>query len=199
MVQKVINQAVEDLKGEYKKIYTNDASMFEYCAGRISNCLKLECGLLYEFEKPRVKKDFCFGAGQNGICTTEDWQDANDMVSVANNDNGYFIQKNMDDAFGTYKRLFEDMERGWALYAKATSYCNYKGELKIAYIYSEKHLVNRFQWDDDKDTYTKLTDKDIENLKAVIKEEQDKFGKRLNTYLKRYGLSKVHAWSYISD
>ena len=41
-----------------------------------------------------------------------------------------------------------------------------------------------------------------ENLKRVIeghKIVKAKFEKRLNTYLKKYGLTKVHAWSYWRD
>lgn len=196
MTKAMVNEAVEETKEEYKKVWGSDVHMYDYCCGELSNALKLENGFLYEFRKPRIKKDFCFGAGQNGVTTEEDWSRANNMVTVANSNSDYFVRENMRDSFGSFSRLFEDMKNGWSLYAKDSRYSSCNEELKLANICSEKHLVHR---DEDRNSFYKLTDKDIENLKAILKEEQDKFAKRLNTYLKRYGLSKVNAWSYISD
>lgn len=50
--------------------------------------------------------------------------------------------------------------------------------------------------------YEKLVEvnkEDRQNLIEKTKEEKAKFVKRLNAYLKRFGLSKVHSWTYIID
>ena len=44
-----------------------------------------------------------------------------------------------------------------------------------------------------------LSKSDIQKILNILAEELQKFAKRLNTYLKRYGLSKVHSWSYWRD
>ena len=45
----------------------------------------------------------------------------------------------------------------------------------------------------------KLTEDECELLYYTARAEQEKFEKRLNTYLKRYGLSKCHYWTYWLD
>lgn len=193
MALKTINKAVEEIKKDYQEFYKNDQSMQDYCIGRISNGVILENGMLIEFEKPSIKKDFCFGAGQNGITTNEDWDDANHMVNVASSDEKYFIQKNFDDSFNSYKRLFEDVEKGWGVYASPQ---RYEEKSRLVHAHSEKYFAHR---GDDMATKYKFSDSDITNIKNVIEEEKAKFLKRITTYLKKYGLSKVRSWSYISD
>ena len=46
---------------------------------------------------------------------------------------------------------------------------------------------------------TLLTPEEIERVKAGYQEVRQQFVKRLNTYLKKYGLSKLHTWTYLSD
>ena len=40
---------------------------------------------------------------------------------------------------------------------------------------------------------------DLKNILSVYEHEKAKFEKRLNTYLKKYGLSKLKTWSYLID
>ena len=44
-----------------------------------------------------------------------------------------------------------------------------------------------------------LTPKDKEQILASLEIEKAKFTKRLNTYLKKYGLSKINTWTYLVD
>ena len=43
------------------------------------------------------------------------------------------------------------------------------------------------------------TIEDIKLILETLEAEKAKFLKRLNTYLKRYGLSKIHSWTYLVD
>jgi hypothetical protein len=59
-------------------------------------------------------------------------------------------------------------------------------------------------WVDRWNTYGRKTDEeltidDLTELYRICFEEQMKFCKRLRTYLKRYGLSKVRTWTYWAD
>lgn len=44
-----------------------------------------------------------------------------------------------------------------------------------------------------------LNNDDKKLIMSKLSEELQKFVKRLNTYLKKYGLSCVHSWSYWRD
>jgi hypothetical protein len=44
-----------------------------------------------------------------------------------------------------------------------------------------------------------LTQDEINRIIEGFQEVKKAFTKRLNTYLKRYGLTKVHSWTYLSD
>ncbi len=47
--------------------------------------------------------------------------------------------------------------------------------------------------------YEKMTDADRMAILAGMKREREKFDKRLQAYLKRYGTSKIHTWTYWAD
>lgn len=179
-------QLKEKFESEYKKAWNNSTSMQNYCIKKLSNGVQLENGLLIEFEKPNIKKNFCFSAGQNGVTTSEEWNSANEMASYARTSEKYFISENME----IYKSL-ENILESETVYLNKYSKYNYINcdAISDELPYQEWLRVN----------FIELTQKDIENLKKVVEEEKTKFLKRLNTYLKRYGLSKVNSWSYISD
>jgi len=191
---KKINDAIEELKKEYIELNPVSPSHAQWCVNQISNAVKFEGGFIYEFTKPSIKKDFCFGAGWNGRCTDEEQESASAMVQESKNNSQYFINENFDESFGFFGRLFKDIDSGWNGIFAASS--RYDKKTKRCYLVSEKTLLYK---DEDLQKFYKLTDCDIENLKKALEEEKQKFLKRLNTYLKKYGLSKINSWSYISD
>ena len=48
-------------------------------------------------------------------------------------------------------------------------------------------------------THTVLSRDEINNITAGYEEVEKTFTKRLNTYLKRYGTSKLNVWTYLRD
>jgi hypothetical protein len=50
-----------------------------------------------------------------------------------------------------------------------------------------------------RDLIHRMSDNEIKQAIAILKEERAKFEKRLHTYLKRYGTSKLHTWTYWAD
>jgi hypothetical protein len=44
-----------------------------------------------------------------------------------------------------------------------------------------------------------MTVEDRQAILAGLKREREKFEKRLQTYLKRYGVSKIRTWTYWAD
>ena len=142
-----------------------------------SNAVILDNGMIYIFKKPTIEKDFCFGF-YNG----DDYNEAQDMAEYAKNDGGaYFIRKNLEQ-FDNFEDCLKDMGEG-RIFATLSYYAKSNICDITDYLYGHEKQ------------YT-LTKEDIENLIEVNKSEKIKFEKRLNTYLKKYGTSKLRTWTY---
>ena len=178
-------QLTQKFRQEYGKVWESQ-TMQNFLIKQLSNGVQLENGLLIEFENPDIKENFCFSAGQNGEATPEEWNNANEMASLARTSEKYFISENM--------KSFKDLEK--VLNADKVYLERYHehGYLDVGAISDE--LPSQDCW---RINFIELTKKDIENLKDVIAEEKTKFMKRLDAYLKKYGLSKVKSWTYLSD
>ena len=74
------------------------------------------------------------------------------------------------------------------------AYCG-QSEDNILRAYTYKNMYNEHRLNEEDKLNPEDIDRIIEGYKEVIKN----FDKRLKTYLKKYGLSKVKAWSYLSD
>jgi len=195
MTTTTINKAIEALKNEYKKENEGEKNdnFLNWLIKGISGAVLFENGFVYEFEKKSIKKHFCFGAGMYASCTDEEQKDASDAVTRAENDKNYFIEENFKENFEFIEKLLGGDGQDWAIYAAPAH--SFKPSNRC-YLISEKTILYR---DEDLAKYYKLTDADIKNLKSVLAEEKEKLTKRLNTYLKKYGLSKIEVWSYIRD
>lgn len=178
---------MEKIKNEFSKIWGKDEKMMSYLMKNCSNVYETEAGNLIEFEKQDIKKRFCFGHGVNGVTTQEDTNSACNMAQHARTSEEYFIKENL----GWYNELKETLEEEKLFlmpqYSK-TSICSIKTENYFWHYERERERI-----------VETLSEKDIEGLKAMLEVEKEKFMKRLNTYLKRYGLSKVHSWTYLVD
>lgn len=64
-----------------------------------------------------------------------------------------------------------------------------------------RHLcvMSSFDAQEDRRVVRVLTDDEVKMVKDAVERQKAKFMKRLNSYLKRYGLSKINAWSYFRD
>lgn len=195
----------------------NDSKMLDHFKNTFSSAVRLSCGGLLVFEKPSIDKNFCFGYGLQ--CGTE-YDDANKMASHAATSEKYFLDQNLKGFDDKIKRL-ETMKNSWG------SSCVLLLHRKC--YYSQKAPLNVFNYflsSGGLDNYEKLpesdckgcvkylepfdgigyyydlieaTEEDRKNILAALKHERAKFEKRLNAYLKKYGLSKVRTWSYWAD
>ena len=187
-----------ELVGEYRcelvKLWRTDTSMIDFCIKKISSIRKLSNGGLIVWEKPEINTSFCFGyMGQS------DYEDAQQMAEHAKKDEDYFLSENLgifdvtikkiestlkennENKLYIYKEYSRDSVNLWGF--TVLSFCEFINQ-------KERKLYNEIQ---------EASHEDIINILAAEKEERAKFEKRLKTYLKRYGLSKVKTWSYWSD
>ena len=179
----------EYLQEVNEKIWAGDTHMQEYCRKQCSDVFKSTGGHLVEFEKPSIKKDFCFGHGQNGISTEEESEIAFSNAQYARTNEGYFLQENLEQ-FDEWMEMLNGKDKLYLM----RNYCK---PCKMACVRTETYFWH-YQWDREK-IVEELSAADIEKLKEIVLSEKAKFTKRLNTYLKRYGLSKVHSWTYLVD
>ena len=168
----------------------DDEDMQKYCIKQAAYIIELNGGEIVEIEKPRIKKDFCFGYGYCGCSSIEDYEDAQDMAQYARSDEGYFIMKNLEPLEG----YIQDLQRA------------YPGEVFIQpkyYGQTEKNVLRSYRflnWGGVlPDNARTLEPEEIAAIIAGYEEVKTQFKKRLYTYLKKYGLSKVNSWSYLRD
>ena len=186
-------ELVGEYRGELVKLWRTDTSMIDFSIKKISSIRKLSNGGLITWEKPQINTSFCFGyMGQS------DYEDAQQMAQNAKKDEDYSLSEhlgildltlktiksprneNKENKLYIYKEYPRDSVNLWGFTVLSFSEFIYQKERK---------LYNEIQ---------EASDEDIRTILAAEKEERAKFEKRLKTYLKRYGLSKVKPWSYWS-
>lgn len=138
--------------------------------------------------KEIIETDFCFG--WSSIGQGAEFEDALKSEARANSDESYFINENL-------KRINKDIENVKNLdvyiYPK---YCVCNADSKIlSYSYPSREY-----WDNSiYKNRRKATEEERNSIINALEAEKADFVKRLNTYLKKYGLSKLHTWTYCCD
>ena len=177
-------EAVAKLENEYKEnIWKGSKSMIAYACHKISDCYETEKGYLIEFEKPSIKKDFCFGYDD----FYSNQEDADEMADHARTNERYFIEKNLEEINRLIKSLESDK-----VYARKS----YDDSVNLRCLVFEKYLR---AYEFEREECEELSGADVAGLIEMAQNERRKFEKRLGIYLKRYGLSKLNVWTYYRD
>lgn len=155
----------------------------------------------YTIDKPRIETSFCFGYGFCGMSSLEDEKNASDMAKYAKEEESYFIEKNMEDIEGEIKRL-EEKNRYWyvgsSCYNENRPFTDISSSKSVPFYDEEGKLHNMEDYHFI--TYKRLlTEEEKQAILEAYKRVRASFEKRLKTYLKRYGLSKIRTWSYLVD
>lgn len=201
-----------ELIQKYAELYgRGDKSSIEFMKRDTAAVIELNDGLLVAIEKPRIKKDFCFARDCNGISTEETEQNADEMAEYARTKTTYFYEKNMRPLLVNYKCFApdeitqKDISFDWYLSkikykSPAVHDCHYMGcDRRMAWIdffddpkkiCGGEEMPDGFRW---------LEPSEIEAIKEAYKKVIADFEKRLQNYLKKYGLTKLNVWTYYSD
>lgn len=182
-----MSKAQKELKEMYRYILERDCwkdkSMVDYCMKECSQVVVLSNGEFTVLNKPAIDTKFCFGYGYYN----NDYEEAAAMARHASTNESYFINENLKQITGH----IEDLEN-YDIYFSNRYYNQPEGS---PYVTIRK--IKKYD-DANTDNMRKATPEEIEILKQAYNEELEKFKKRLNIYLKRYGLSKVRTWTYNS-
>ena len=186
----------KELKQRYAEIlatdvWHNDQKMVDYCVKKAAYIVELENGDIVALEKPSIQKDFCFGYSDSRY-DTEDYDRAEKMASHARKNVDYFMEQNLKGINSTIANLESDAWDSWQYHIRIP----YSGQPEN----SKLKDIEAFRWHDERaQKFPKLEGENLQRVIEGYKVVKADFEKRLNTYLKRYGLSKVHSWSYWQD
>lgn len=169
----------------------------DYTRKNTARIVELDNGELLAIDKPRIETRFCFGYGQNGIGTQEDYDKAYDAMHYADTNEGYFVRENLKQLTDEIKSIKDYLR----MIAPDYSGTVYAAPYLFHYGEGLRELTFRYDYqiDDKRDNYRKPTIDELQHIIAAYEIEVKIFEKRLQTYLKRYGLSKLHTWTYLSD
>ena len=194
-------------KNEMIETWHNDKRMVDFELENCNYIVALENGDYYVIEKPRIEKDFCFGYSDCG--QGQSFDEAQDAAIAADNEK-YFMDKNLKNINETIQE-FETRRspkydwRGELKFYKTYKYTNgqehHQKAIRSFYYHETIDENGELAKEEKRMNYkfTELTDQEIEAIITGYKEVKRQFVKRLNTYLKKYGTSKLHIWTYWLD
>lgn len=189
------NPAIDEAKDEYVKVWKNDGKMVKFCQGKISNAVKLSNGRIVIVEKQSLETSFCFGYSTCGQGSES--KEADSCARVARTSENYFREQNLKELDDKIALLKTDKEESWHrdAYLRQSNYCSC-GLINIHEVVG----LHRRDFEEQKwGTYVEIPEEDRKAVIAMYEEEREKMSKRIDQYLKRYGLSKLHVWTYWQD
>ena len=167
----------ELIRAQYEKVWPNNKKMQDWGASHRNFMAILEGGFIVTAPKVPIDKDFCFGWGMS-----QEHSEATKQCRMARESYEYFRKKNRDpfdhwiDALTTEKNIVLQRE-----FWKQPDDCM----LASLSVDMGPNGVIR-----------ELTKEDRMNLIAMYDEANKAHNKRVETYLKKYGLRNVRTWTY---
>lgn len=194
----------KELKEKYNDILKEvwqDEHMQKYCSKKCDWIIELSDGNMVVVDKPAIQKDFCFGMGMYATYTDEEMDIAESLADKARNDVQYFKDCNLQQFTNKIKEL-NDAKSGKK---ECYSFVAYSGQSAESPLVSynvvnigDNPKYSPYRWDSLK-AVKRLSDSDLDALIVGLEEATKRFEKRLNTYLKKYGLSALNVWTYCRD
>ena len=202
-------ELTQKAREEYRKTWGDDSKMMDYCMKKIDVIVPLENGGIIVLDKPSIETQFCYGYGYCGMSTEEEIDGASRCAAAIREEDNFKEEnlRDLNEHIETIKHLkkreFSNMkeftwwvDRDYNLTALVlqNSYEDTPGLYNYGFA-----SWDRLEYLRGKGRAFNPTEKDIENIIAGLEEQKRRFEKRLNTYLKKYGTSKLHTWTYLRD
>ncbi|MBR3688965.1 MAG: hypothetical protein IKJ65_10695 [Clostridia bacterium] len=188
-----------------KTVYPRSQSMQEYCLSTVDEIVTLENGLFFIIEKQKIETDFCFGYSCSPY-DTEDYDRANRCVTKAYENEQYFIRENLkryravldllsDESYVPVLRDHYNARETGNLKSLDFIRC-WDWEMKLRQQSAHEIAAENLS---ENHPYYLLTESDIALVKSAYESAMQRQDKKVRAYLKRYGLTKIRAWSYWRD
>lgn len=181
-------------RSELEKVYSKDNKMVDWCMKQITVLVPI-CGgkHIIELTKPSIETDFWFGYSDMGQgCSYEE-----------NNGRMEFVRRNVEDYFynenlSGIDKMIEDIKK--VLNGKSTMVARHH---HYYYKTSPESLIHSFYlerpWDNAYNDSVEMSKSDLKIMLKAYEVQREKFVKRLETYLKKYGSKHLHVSSYWID
>lgn len=192
---KVSNMS-SDMKATVRKFAENvchDPGMVDYECKITKNAFLTDDGRLVTFEQPGIQKSFWFGYSDCGQgLSYEDNNERFDKVTA--NKLRYFYMVNLKNMFVVLRKINPNDSFNHAYI------CNkyYEGKMAFVKIISDWDFDEKYINDKNLDA-RRMTNDEIKIYNDMIKNECRRYVKRLNSYCKRYGDSKLNFNTYWCD
>ena len=154
------------------------------------------------FEKPSIQTRFCFSYGLNGVSSQKDYNEAKVQERNIKTNQQAFINANLENL----NKSIEKIETFISQWIDKKERCFSARYNKIFICKNSRNHLAYLTWSWDYDNIInknaiikEATKEDLLLIIEVYKQQIKNFKKRLNTYLKRYGLSKLTTWTYLAD
>lgn len=192
----------KDLKTAYlaeiAKAWGHDETMMSYFKKTLSDVYELTDGKLFAFDKQKIKTRFCFGYGQYATASYEEMQATEAVANSVYNDKNYFFDENLkeiDKFINLLKTGRPSKTDNWEHYVLKLVPVSYYGAPALN-IWNIRAVRNGQNCEDNS---INCSNEDRELLLSALANERAKLCKRLNSYLKKYGLAKIQSWTYLQD
>ena len=164
------------------EVWPKSPKMQEFARKQVGYIIELSSGKIICVDKPTIEKDFCFGYGMYLRSTDEEEDRAFSMAQKAE----------------TVRSVVDWLKEVYI-------YVNYCGQPADSNLVSYT-ITDTFEGPKLRPEYwkrykglQKIGEEDIQRIIHGLEEAKKAFEKRLNTYLKKYGLSKLNVWTYLVD
>ena len=186
---------IDPMKEQYRELlvkHWKDIRMVNYLMKDYTVLFEIDGGIAV-IDKPRIKTRFCFGYHLNRY-DSKDFDDACDMADYARQSVEHFKLENFKEIDGWIKNL-EDSKGQFPNWVACVRNRYWKESTGLKTVF----FVNRWELENKGQEARPLTTEEIDIVIEAYKKARAAFEKRLNTYLKRYGMSKVETWTYWRD
>ncbi len=197
-------------------VWSGDPKMATYCANKVATLAELPNGDMIPVDKQKIENDFCFG--ESGY----DYDDAQRAAAHARTSEDHFRRENMKQFNGLLDAIREQYELHDAerpnlpnqvlcIAEKPFHTQPENSKLKdVRFFYAWEFLdafcgsahirdlpgasFTRYE-----QKYRIPTLEELDAIKAAHEQAAEEHANKIEKYLKRYGTSKVHAWTYWRD
>lgn len=163
--------------------------------------MMLPGGEIVRIYREKINTEFCFGYSDCGQGMTQD--EARAMCDRARTDENYFITDNLDRLDWVIDKLQHPDKHNRAHAWIANHYTGGKNCWSIEFNDTPEDKPDWLGYDEkamyDAGTLKPVTDEYREQLIEFYNQARQARERRCRTYLKRYGLTKLHCWTYWAD
>lgn len=192
-------QLMNGYLNEMRKKYAEDGEMLEYYRKTAGQIVQLTNGGFFVVPKSVIQTSFCFGYHTD--YSGEEWANAESSRRAFLSSTQYFKAENLrglDEKISKFKNneTFVVLRRV-SYYGESEPLNVYKCETLDGWTFKKKFDLDAISPADIK-KYC-IGAEDLAIIIQAYEAERNAFNKRLDTYIKKYGTSKLKTWSYWLD